>query len=302
MSARAASLEQIQRWMQSVIMHPGGVAEGVDSPEARRHLDVALADLPSVIAPSRAMESSARLEIYVDAYYERLLECLREEFTAMRTAVGDELFQALAFGYLQHYPSRSYTLNALGANFPIFLAETRLHADELPSGAGATWPDFVIELATFERLMRDVFDSPGIEGQAVLDLAALAEIPARRWGRLRLVPAPCLRLCRFQHPVHEFWAALKEGLQPSPPTPRATCLAIHRRDYIVERHEFAPVPFALLEHLVAGKTLAEAIAQVAESPQVDWPALESEIQAWFAHWTSQGFFVEAQVSDHTSPE
>ncbi len=302
MSAKTASLEQIQRWMQSVIMHPGGVAAGVDSPEARRHLDVALEDLPSVIAPSRAMESSARLEIYVDAYYERLLECLREEFTATRSAVGDELFQALAFGYLQHYPSRTYTLNALGAHFPKYLAESRLHAHEVPPGARANWPDFVIELATFERVMRDVFDGPGIEGRAVLDLAALAAVPARRWGQLRLVPAPSLRLRRFQHPVHEFWAALKEGLQPSPPAPRATCLAIHRRDYVVGRHELEPVRFALLERLVAGKTLAEAIALLAELPQVDWPALEGEIQGWFAHWTSQGYFIEAQLSDVTNPD
>ena len=28
MNAKPANLEQIQRWMQSVIMHPGGVAEG----------------------------------------------------------------------------------------------------------------------------------------------------------------------------------------------------------------------------------------------------------------------------------
>ena len=60
-----------------------------------------------MIGRSRALASDARLEIYVDAYYERLMECLREEFAATRHAVGDELFDALAFGYLQHYPSRA---------------------------------------------------------------------------------------------------------------------------------------------------------------------------------------------------
>ena len=44
-SAKLASLDQIQRWMQSVITHPGGVAEGARRPEARRHLDLAAAGL-----------------------------------------------------------------------------------------------------------------------------------------------------------------------------------------------------------------------------------------------------------------
>ena len=61
---------------------------------------------------------------------------LREEFTATRYAVGDELFDALAFGYLQHYPSRSYTLNTLGEQFPKFLAESRLHAHETAERSG----------------------------------------------------------------------------------------------------------------------------------------------------------------------
>ena len=79
--------------MQSVIMHPGGVAEGIESAEARRHLDVPAGELESVVGRSRALASEARLEIYVDAYFERLLECLREEFAATRHAVGDELFR-----------------------------------------------------------------------------------------------------------------------------------------------------------------------------------------------------------------
>ena len=115
------NLPQIQRWMQSVITHPGGVEEGIRSETARRHLDLQPAELESIIRPSRALTSHQRLEIYVDAYYERLLECLREEYGCTRYALGDELFDALAFGYLQQHPSQSYTLNLLGASFPRYL-------------------------------------------------------------------------------------------------------------------------------------------------------------------------------------
>ena len=45
MSARPANLDQIERWMQSVLLHPGGVEEALTSDEACRHLDVPLEDI-----------------------------------------------------------------------------------------------------------------------------------------------------------------------------------------------------------------------------------------------------------------
>ena len=212
MSARQANLAQIQRWMQSVIRHPGGVSEALDSPQSREHLDVGPAELESVVRRSQAMTSAERLEIYVNAYHERLLECLREEFPATRHALGPELFEALAFGYLQKHPSQSYTLGQLGTQFPSYLAESRLHAQAAPADAPPTWPGFVIELATLERSLRDVFDGPGTEKCVPLDPRQLAELAAG--GDVRLVAAPCLRLQQFDHPVDAYWAVAKDGGEP----------------------------------------------------------------------------------------
>ena len=41
-----------------------------------------------------------------------------EEFPVLKHALGEEVFDAFAVGYLQQYPSRSYTLFQLAANFP----------------------------------------------------------------------------------------------------------------------------------------------------------------------------------------
>jgi hypothetical protein len=288
-------LDEIQRWMQSVIMHPGGVAEGVDSPEARAHLEVPLDELERVIRRSAALSAAERLEIYVNAYYERLLECLREEFAATRQATGEELFDALAFGYLQHSPSRSYTLNQLGAGFPRYLGESRLHAHDVPAGAPASWVEFVIDLAAFERLQRDVFDAPGTEGQPCLDAARLAQLNAEQPGTLRLVPAPCLKLAQFGHPVHEYWHAWKSGESPMVPDSRLTRLAIHRRNWTVERREWEGAQYALLESLLEGATLIEAITAAAASLQGGPKPLEQQLGRWFADWAHAGFFLELRV-------
>ena len=60
-------LTQIQRWMQSVIMHPGGVLRGIQADEARAHINLQPADIESVISPSQHQNSVERLEIYARA-------------------------------------------------------------------------------------------------------------------------------------------------------------------------------------------------------------------------------------------
>src|ERR1700736_4968182 len=133
--------------MQATIMHPVGVAEGMASAEARRHIDVGPNEAETVVTRSRALTALERLAIYSYAYYARLLECLREEFPVLKHTLGEEVFDAFAVQYLEKYPSRSYTLFQLGVNFPRFLAETRpeVSGDE---GLPTDWPDFLIDLAT----------------------------------------------------------------------------------------------------------------------------------------------------------
>jgi hypothetical protein len=296
MSRPTTSLEQLQRWMQTVIMHPGGTVEAVGSPEARRYIDIGLGELESIVRRSRALSSAERLEIYVNAYYARLMECLDEEFAVTRYALGEELFSALAFGYLQSYPSRSYTLAQLGADFPRYLAESRLHAQQPPANAAASWPEFVIELATLERSLYEVYDGPGTERSGTFSATDVAGMQPETWANLRLVAAPCLRLFQFEHPVHQFWAARKDGGEPTACQPRPTALAVSRRDYVVERQELAEAEFALLERLVRGETVGQAIAAALESSPSQGQMVERQIGRWFARWASAGYFSAAAVT------
>lgn len=298
MTAKSASLDQIERWMQSVLMYGGEVAEAIASPEASQHIAISSVDeLPSVVLPSNALDSSSRLEIYIDAYFERLLECLGQEFQATRAALGDDNFNAVAFGYLRREPSRSYTLNDLGASLPKFLAETRLHERAAPVDATPSWGEFIVELAAFERILRDVFDGPGSEGGEILESSHLAAIPVDAWGRLRLLPAPCLRLVQFDHPVHRFWQNWKDSGLAAPPAPCRTYLAINRRAYSVERHELSLLQFALLGRLLEGETLSESIAATALQTDAIEPRLEDSIRAWFARWVGERFFVGVEHAD-----
>jgi hypothetical protein len=269
--------------MQSVITHPGGVHGGLASEGARAAIDLPSADLPKVIAPSRALSSHERLDIYAQAYYARLLECLREEFPALRHAVGDEAFDALAFGYLQQHPSSSYTLADLGSAFPDYLQATRDPAD-------GDWPQLLIDLARLERTYSEVFDGPGCERGPQLTAADLQAIPPEHWPQARLQMAPCFRLLELSYPVHEFATAVRNrtGDREVPlPAAARTLLAITRRDYVVRRYPLSETQHQLLAALASGETIESAIASVADAAGED---LGNALHTWFREWTAAPFF------------
>jgi hypothetical protein len=291
-----ADLDRIQRWMQTVIMHPGGVAEGIASSVARQHLNVGPALVEQVITPSRALTAMDRLSIYSSAYYARLLDCLREEFPVLVHALGEEIFDAFALDYLEKYPSQSYTLNDLATRFPVYLAETRPAKDNDDS-PGTEWPDFLIDLATLELTFNQIFDGPGVEAEGVLDTAKLDGIGPEQWPEARLVPAPCLRLLRLRYPVHEYYSAVRRNLDPPPPNPADTLLAITRCNYVVRHYSLCRPEFDVLQALMAGQPVAEAIYLAAQTLDMELDHLAANIRRWFQSWTANGFFRRAKVAD-----
>lgn len=284
-------LKLIQRWMQAVIMHPGGVIAGIDSTQAQSEIGVGSHEIERLVERSRKLSSIERLEVYGNAYHARLLECLRDEFPALVHAAGEEAFDALAFGYLQSYPSQSYTLANLGVRFPQYLRETR--PEVAGTGDAPSWPDILIDLATLERTYSEVFDGPGVESKRLLSSDDLLAIPAERWPTTRLQTVDCLRLVRLQFPVHTYATAVKAGEHPEIPEPHPTCLAISRRDYVVRRWEISAAEHLLLESLQRGDTVGNAIQTVAESPEaadLSHDDLAARLREWFGNWTAWGFF------------
>jgi hypothetical protein len=282
-------LGQIQRWLQAAVMHPAGVAQGIASAAARGHIDVGPDEAETVVTRSRALTALERLAIYGNAYYARLLECLREEFPVLAHAFGEEVFDAFAVGYLQQYPSRSYTLFQLGVNFPRYLAETR------PEGGGgeglpADWPDFLIDLATLERTFNEVFDGPGMEGERLLDADRLRALSPERLLEARLVGVPCLRLLVLRYPVHKYFTAVRRYEGPDPPGPAETHLAVTRRRYAVRHYELSRPAYQLLNALLTGESVGQAICRAVEAAGSDLTRLESDLLTWFHDWAAEGFF------------
>jgi hypothetical protein len=274
------SLEQLQRWLQSVITHPGGAEGGKDSASP---FSIPLQD---IIPPTSKQSSTEQLGVYAAAYYLRLVDCLREFFPSLRFAMGDEIFDDFALAYLQKHPSQSYTLHRLADQFASFLAETK-------STAG--WEDFFVDLARLEHAMEIVFDAEGPE-------ESIAITPEKESSTLSLVPG--FQLLSFRYPVSSFYTAWKHSEQPPLPDPQAQFIALFRRDYIVRRHELTVLQHALLAAFQAGESLEQALARIAPQALAGGQtadALAAELREWFEHWTRAGFFQQTPTTAILDP-
>lgn len=288
-------LDIVQRWFQAVIVHPRGVHAGLATPQAQQLIRLQPEQAEQVLTRSRRLDSLGRLQIYADAYYARLIECLRESFPVLRRVLGSELFDEFAVGYLQAYPSRSYTLNRLGDAFATYLTESRPEA--LVPGIG--WPELLVDLAQLECAIEQAFDGPGEEELPRLDTALLATFAPEAQAELRLRTAPSLRLLAFRFPVNDLYTQARQRPEDEEldlPAAEPTWLALSRRDYVVRRHPLTHESFALLQALQQGERLAAAIAVAAAGSDWSDEVWGAALRRWFDQWAASGFFLSVDVA------
>lgn len=293
-------LRRIQAWMQTVITHPTGIADGIEAAAAKEHLDTSLDRVEQVVTRSSKQSSVERLSVYGNAYFARLLGCLEEEFPATRQAVGAEAFAGFVSAYLQKHPSTSYSLGDLHRRFPDFLSESRPPATA--ESAAPTWVEFVIDLARLESMYCEVFDGPGEEQLPRLTLESLTTIGPEQWMNSRLTTAASLRLLHLRFPVHVYATAVRKGQPTGMLQPADTWLAVHRKEFIVRRRPLSRRQFMLLSALQNESTVAEAImaslhdggeaADTIDDEQL--AVLSQQLQADFRTWVIEGYFLHVK--------
>ncbi|MDA0833824.1 MAG: DNA-binding domain-containing protein [Planctomycetota bacterium] len=293
------TLNDIQRWMQQIILHPAGVVDGLETGIANDVLAMTPENLETVIERSRNLSSVERLQIYNQAYFARLMECLRAEFPSLCHALGDSVFDGFAFEYLKRYPSNSYTLGELGRNFPPFLAETRRETFEGSADAG--WTDFIIDLARLERLYADVFDGPGIEGQPPFLWDQFRSIDPDDFPRVYVQLNPAFRTIELKYPVQLYITAARQfDRTPSKtplriPDPCVTWLAVTRRDYVVHRGPLLKRQYVLLQALQEGVSLDTAVEHLFET-DVELPEnISTALHDDFREWTRLGYIYGLKI-------
>jgi hypothetical protein len=252
------------------------------------------------VKPNDRLSSFERIEIYNKQYWYRLLDCLYEDFPALRAVLGDRRFQEMSVAYLTKYPSNSFALSELGNRLEKFLVRQ-------PQWI-ARHPRLARDLVRLEWAHIVAFDGaalPPVEIDALLD--------GGDPSKLRLSFQPHITFLACEYPVDDFVVtvrrreeplgeasnAVAERLprpktkKPRLPQPQKIWLAVHRHDHAVWYKRLEPEAYAICAALKKGLTLQAACERALRRKKVDGHFGET-LQKWFAQWASFGWFCRAE--------
>ena len=266
-------LDKVQRWMQAIIVHPGDVEEAIGSGDAEKEFGAGRLD--ELVKPSHSLTPAERVGIYHGMYLLRMVEALQSDYPALAHFLGEDAFEDFVREYVQAYPSRSYTLNRLGDHVPEFFLE-----DPDKKNAG-----FLHDLARFELAVTEAFDETEA---AVLKPEDIRDVAPDAWVAARLKPIAAFRLLSLKHDVIQQVDAAKRDYPAPKPRRRATWVAVYRRDYSVYHLSMTRAEFGLLQALVRGATLGEAVAEAAAKLKAS--ESNQKIFKWFRTWIAEGMF------------
>jgi len=276
------ALGGLQRWMQSVIVHPGSIDEALASGTAAPLLPPERTG--DVIRPSATLTPAERIGIYHRMYRPRMAEALESDYPALAHFLGEPRWSELVGRYCEAHPSTSYTLNVLGRHLPGWLAV----APGLPRRA------FCCDLARLEWAVVEAFDD---DEAPRLGEAELLAVPAEAWAAARLVPCPALRLLELGWNANDWLESTKDDRHEHPrPRRRTARVAVFRVDYAVYRRELSRPAFRLLSDVAAGVAVGPALA--AAMRRRGAPDSET-LTRWFRDWATDGLFTRVDLGADT---
>jgi hypothetical protein len=182
-----------------------------------------------------------RLDVYAEGYFLRLHDCLAEDFSCVRHALGEERFRRLIAEFLAHFPSTTPNVSEVGRRLPGFALEHRFTC-ELP---------LIGDLAALEWALVKSFYAPQAP---VFDPALFATLPPEAWTGARFLLAPSALLLESSWPVDAIWRDDTSALDAKPETVR---LLIFREGEEVGVDRLEVLPFTILDGMRTGLNLGE---------------------------------------------
>jgi hypothetical protein len=234
--------------------------------------------LETMVRGDERLSALRRLEIYVDAYFYRLLDCLKEDFPATAAVIGDPAFEDLIRAYLTRHPPTEPSIFYAGRHLADFLAD---------HGLRQRWP-FLAELARLERTLIEVLHSPDAP---VLSASEMNSFYPEDWSALRLHSHPVLRLLDCRWRVNDVLRAVEDGGQWKQPELRPVLLLVWRQGAQVYYRELEAPERAALEAASRGADFASVCEVFASWFDGENPA--AVISQTLARWLADGLLVRA---------
>jgi hypothetical protein len=286
------ALENLQSLLYRLITAPEGVAAGLAAERARGssmlddldHSNDLEDALENVIAGDDRLSAVERLEIYANAYFYRILDCLKEDFPATLATVGGDNFHNLVTGYLIEYPPTEPSIAYAGRHLAEFLRHPSMRATL------ERWP-FIADLARLERTLFEVFHAA--EGEP-LKAEAMRAVAPEDWPALAMRTQPALAIVDCEWRVDELLreveaAAGEPGRALDEPSHAPVGVLVWRRGSRVYYRALEDSERAALEQASAGTSFAAICEAVAAASGDDDPV--ALINRLLARWLEEGLLI-----------
>ncbi len=207
------TLDRLQREMTRYILREAGtdaLAEQIRQPPRDDPADASMGG------------KLARLEIYHNAYLERLRQVLQRDYPVLELLLGAQDFVALSYAYACAQPSHDPNIRWFGRHLAEFLVVNG-GWDEHPAVADMARLEWALGLAF------DAADAP------LLQIDDLAALPAQAWPGLRFSLHPSLHLLALAYNVADFWLAARDLEPAAPAAPQPEPLPMRARNWAVWR-------------------------------------------------------------------
>jgi hypothetical protein len=275
------ALADTQRLLWRLITAPEGVAAALAADDATGGAERTALD--RTVQSTGALDAVARLDIYANMYFFRLLDILRDDYPATAAAAGETGFHNLITDYLLRCPPCHYSVRHAGDRLPGFIAAHPIAA-RLP---------YLPDLARFERALNDAFDAADA---AALDRATLAAVAPEDWPGLRFRLHPAVGLLRAAWAVHACREQVDAGAIPTPPDSGPTLLCVWREHLQVRYRVCAEPEWQALTALDRGSDFAGVCAAAAAAGDADG-TLPARLTRALFDWLDAGVITAADPVD-----
>ena len=261
-------LKALQNLLYRLITAPSGVAEGL---AVERTLPAG--GLGGLVGGDDRLSAEARVDVYADMYFYRLLDVLKEDYPATLAVLGESHFHNLITGYLvEHRPARPSVM-WVGKLLPDFLRDHPLRAD-VP---------FVADLAVLEREIVDVFCAADARA---LEASEMKGVPPERWGAVKIRRIPASALLSVEWRVVELLHAVEDKREWKSPRRGRNRILVWRRNSRVSYREINPREASALAMLERTTRFAKVCEVLAEGLAEERAA--QEISDALARWLADG--------------
>jgi hypothetical protein len=271
-------LKQLQSILYRLITAASGVAEGL---AAERSMPAG--GLDALVLGDDRLSAEARVDIYANMYFYRLLDVLKEDFPATLRVLGDDNFHNLATGYLIEYPPTEPSVHYCGRHLADFIRGHPLRKNA----------PYIADLAVLERTMVEVFH--GADARA-LEADELRAIAPENWPALMMRLHPAVQILKLEYRVAELLRAVEEEREWKPADAGVVEVIVWRRDTQVLYRELERVEERALAAARSGVTFAKICELVAEDRDATKDPVE-ELNRLLARWLTDGILTSSATID-----